>query len=155
MGGAVGVETEAEADRTSNRDEQDRDDDQGDAAVGETLQAARGTATAIFGLGVLTRESVLVASGCLVESDLNALQAAGAVGDVIGRFLLPDGRIASEELDDRTVGLPLAELGGKPLSIGLAAGAGRGPIALASLRAGCVNVLVADSETAEWVLANG
>jgi deoxyribonucleoside regulator len=126
-----------------------------DPAVGQTLDAARATATAIFGLGVLTSESVLVASGCLVEGDLAALQAAGAVGDVIGRFLLPDGMIASDELDDRTVGLPLAELGGKPVSIGLAAGAGRGPIALAALRAGCVSVLVADAETAEWVLANG
>jgi deoxyribonucleoside regulator len=126
-----------------------------DAAVGETLEAARGTATAVFGLGVLTRESVLVGSGYLVESDLAALHAAGAVGDIIGRFLLPDGRIASEELDDRTVGLPLAELGGKPVSMGLAAGVGRGPITLACLRAGCVNVLVADSGTAEWVLANG
>ena len=126
-----------------------------DPAVGETLEAARATPTAIFGLGILTRESVLVGSGYLTESDLAVLQAAGAVGDVVGRFLLPDGRIASVELDDRTVGLPLSELGGKSVSMGLAAGVGRGPIALASLRAGCVNVLVADEGTAEWVLAHG
>ena len=126
-----------------------------DPAVGETLEAARATSTAVFGLGILTRESVLVGSGYLTEADLATLQAAGAVGDVVGRFLLPDGRIASEELDDRTVGLPLSGLGGKPVSMGLAAGTGRGPIALASLRAGCVNVLVADEATAEWVLGHG
>ncbi len=126
-----------------------------DPAVGETLDAARATCTAVFGLGILTRESVLVGSGYLTESDLAELHRAGAVGDVVGRFLRPDGRIASDELDDRTVGLPLAELGGKQVSMGLAAGTGRGPIALASLRARCVNVLVADESTAEWVLAHG
>ncbi len=126
-----------------------------DPAVGETLDAARATSTAIFGLGILTRESVLVGSGYLAESDLAELQRAGAVGDIIGRFLDLDGRIASAEIDGRTVGLPLAELGHKQVSLGLAAGAGRGPITLASLRARCVNVLVADAGTAEWVLAHG
>jgi deoxyribonucleoside regulator len=126
-----------------------------DPAVGAALDVARSTSTAIFGLGILTRESVLVGSGYLTEDDLAALQTAGAVGDVIGRFLDLDGRIARPEIDERTVGLPLAELGGKPISMGLAAGAGRGPITLASLRARCVNVLVADAGTAEWVLAHG
>ena len=40
----------------------------------------------------------------------------------------------------------------KALTVGLAAGAGRGPIALAALRAGCITVLVADETTAAWVL---
>jgi deoxyribonucleoside regulator len=126
-----------------------------DPAVGQTLDAARATSVAIFGLGVLTRESVLVGSGYLTERDLAELEGAGAVGDVIGRFLRADGTIASLELDDRTVGLPIAELTTKEVLMGLAAGAGRGPIALGSLRARCVNVLVADAATAEWVLANG
>ena len=126
-----------------------------DPSVGMALDVARATPTAIFGLGILSRESVLVESGYLSEDDLGALRAAGAVGDVLGRFLTLDGRIATPEIDDRTVGLPLGELGGKAIALGLAAGAGRGPITLASLRARCVNVLVADVGTAEWVLANG
>jgi deoxyribonucleoside regulator len=126
-----------------------------DPAVGETLQAARRTSLAVFGLGILTRDSVLVGSGYLAEQDLIDLTAAGAVGDVIGRFLTVDGTLALPELDDRTVGLPLDELANGRVSIGLAAGAGRGPIALAALRAGCVNILVTDASTAEWVLAHG
>ncbi len=126
-----------------------------DPAVGETLGAARLTAVAIFGLGILTRDSVLVGSGSLAEQDLAELERAGAVGDVIGRFLQPDGRIAIPDLNDRTVGLPLAELGGKTVSMGLAAGLGRGPITLAAIRAGCLNVLVTDAGTADWVLAHG
>jgi deoxyribonucleoside regulator len=119
------------------------------------LEAARRTSLAVFGLGILTRDSVLVGSGYLTEQDLADLDAAGAVGDVIGRFLDVTGAIALPELDERTVGLPLSELAGDRISIGLAAGAGRGPIALAALRARCVNVIVVDSATAEWVLAHG
>ena len=74
---------------------------------------------------------------------------------MIGRFLDVAGSIALPELDERTVGLPLDELAGDRVSIGLAAGAGRGPIALAALRAECVNIIVVNSVTAEWVLAHG
>jgi len=123
-----------------------------DPAVGETLAAARASQTAIFGMGVTGRDSVHVASGYLGEADLAALGDAGAVGDVLGRFLALDGRVALPSLDRRTIGLPLEELRAKALAVGLAAGAGRGPIALAALRAGCVNLLVADEATAGWVL---
>jgi DNA-binding transcriptional regulator LsrR (DeoR family) len=37
----------------------------------------------------------------------------------------------------------------------LAAGPGRGPIALAALRAGCMKTVVTDEATAEWVLTHG
>lgn len=126
-----------------------------DAAVGETLAAARVAPTAVFGLGVLAADSVHIASGFLGEVELAALREAGAVGDVLGRFLAPDGRIALASLDARTVGLPLAELRRKQLAVAVTAGSGRGPIALAALRARCLNILVTDEPTALWVLHHG
>ena len=126
-----------------------------DPSVGATIEAARATATAIFALGVLTTESVLVGSGFLTARDVGDLQEAGAVGDIVGRFLRVDGATASPELDRRTVGLPLADLAAKPISVGVAAGAGRGPITLGALRGRYINVLVADTETAQWVLDHG
>ncbi len=126
-----------------------------DGMIRHALETARRTTLAVFGLGILTPDSVLVGSGYLTEQDLADLGAAGAVGDVIGRFLDVTGSIALPELDERTVGLSLDELARDRISIGLAAGAGRGPIALAALRARCVNVVVVDSATAEWVLAHG
>jgi len=126
-----------------------------DPSVGETLAAARTARTAVFGLGMLAPDSVHVASGNLGEGELRSLEVAGAVGDVLGRFLSGDGRIALPELDERTVGLPLSELGRKDLAVGLAAGSGRATIALAALRARCLNVLVTDEATAERVLAHG
>ena len=74
---------------------------------------------------------------------------------MIGRFLDAQGAIAWPKLDRRTIGLPLDDLVRKPLRVGVAAGAGRGPITLAAIRAGAVNVLACDDSTAEWVLAHG
>jgi deoxyribonucleoside regulator len=125
-----------------------------DPSVGSTLTAARAARTAVFGMGILGPDSVHVASGYLGDADLAALADAGAVGDVLGRFLSLDGRIALPSLDRRTIGLPLEELRDKTLSVGVAAGPGRGPIALAALRNGCVNLMVTDEATASWVLAH-
>lgn len=124
-----------------------------DASVSEPLQAARRATSAIFGMGVMGTESVHVASGYLDDRELKRLERAGAVGDVLGRFITIDGRIALPSLDERTVGMPLTELCGKQ-SVGLAAGPGRGPIALGALRAACIKTFVTDEATAEWVLAN-
>jgi deoxyribonucleoside regulator len=126
-----------------------------DPSVGDTLEAARRAPFAIFSLGIPTPESVLVESGSLSPADQARLHDAGAVGDVLGRFLAADGRIALPDLDERTVGLPVAELATKTDAIGVAAGPGRGPIALAAIRAGCVNVLVADEATASWLVTHG
>jgi len=52
-----------------------------DPSVGATIEAARATSTAIFALGVLTPESVLVGSGYLTTLDVAALRAAGPFGD--------------------------------------------------------------------------
>jgi len=126
-----------------------------DPSVGSTIEAARAASTAVFSLGILTLDSVLVGSGYLSESDVTELEAAGAVGDILGRFLRADGQIASPALNKRTVGLPLDELAAKPTKLGIAAGAGRGPIALAALRGGYVNTLVTDAGTAQWVIDHG
>ncbi len=126
-----------------------------DPSVGETLEAARRAPFAVFSLGIPTPESVLVESGFVGEADRARLRDAGAVGDVLGRFLAADGRIALPDLDDRTVGLPLSELATKAHAVGLAAGPERGPIALAAIRARCVNVLVTDEATAQWLVTHG
>jgi deoxyribonucleoside regulator len=123
-----------------------------DPAIRETVDAARGAPAAVFGLGIPAPDSPHLASGFVDEDELVRLRARGAVGDVIGRFLDAEGGIAWPKLDRRTVGLPLDQLARKPFRMGVAAGAGRGPIALAAIRAGVVNVLACDDSTAAWVL---
>jgi deoxyribonucleoside regulator len=126
-----------------------------DPAIRETLDAARAAPTAVFGLGIPAEDSPHLAAGFVDPDEQARLRARGAVGDVMGRFLDADGVVAWPKLDRRTVGLALDDLRAKPLRVGVAAGAGRGPIALAALRAGVVNVLACDDATAGWVLAHG
>jgi len=125
-----------------------------DPAVGEIIEVARRAPSAVFGMGLMGTESVHVTSGYLDGKELKRLEDAGAVGDVLGRFVTIDGDIALPSLNDRTVGLPLDDLRAKPLTVGLAAGRERGPIALAALRAGLMRVFIADETTARWVLAH-
>ncbi len=124
-----------------------------DPSVAQPLKAARKATSAVFGMGLMGPDSVHVASGYLDLAELRRLEQAGAVGDVLGRFITVTGEIALPSLDERTVGLPLTELCGKS-TVGLAAGPGRGPVALGSLRAACMKTFVTDEATAEWVLAN-
>ena len=124
-----------------------------DPSVAAPLKAARKAGSAVFGMGVMGADSVHVTSGYLDKRDQRRLQKAGAVGDVLGRFITIDGRIALPSLDERTVGLPLAKLCGK-CTVGLAAGPGRGPVALGALRAACMKTFVTDEATAECVLAH-
>jgi len=70
------------------------------------------------------------------------------VGDVLGRFIDRDGRIADEALDRRTVGLSLEEAAKKSVSIGVACGPRKHAVVLAALRARLLNVLVTDEATA-------
>ncbi|MEX1334965.1 MAG: sugar-binding domain-containing protein [Candidatus Limnocylindrales bacterium] len=125
-----------------------------DAAVAAPLRAARRAGSAVFGMGVMGPDSVHVTSGYLDRRDQRRLQKAGAVGDVLGRFITIEGRIALPSLDERTVGLPLSTLRGKR-TVGLAAGPGRGPVALGALRSACITSFVTDEATATWVLAHG
>jgi deoxyribonucleoside regulator len=124
-----------------------------DASVAEPLKAARRAHSAVFGMGVMGPDSAHVVSGYLDVRDQRRLQKAGAVGDVLGRFITAQGEIALPSLDERTVGMPLSELGSKT-AVGLAAGPGRGPVALGALRSGCVKTFVTDEATATWVLAH-
>ena len=126
-----------------------------DPAIRETIDIARSAPTAIFGLGIPAPDSPHLESGFVSEDEQAHLRSLGAVGDVLGRFLRADGRIAWPDLDARSVGLPLADLRTKLLRMGLAAGAGRGPIAMAAIRADAVNVVACDDATAEWMLAHG
>ena len=131
-----------------------RDALEADPSVAAPLEAARRAGSAVFGMGVMGPDSVHVASGYLDQRDLRRLEKAGAVGDLLGRFITIEGQIALPSLDERTLGLPLDALCGKR-TIGLAAGPGRGPVALGALRAGCMRTFVTDEATAEWVLAHG
>lgn len=119
-----------------------------DPVIAGVLELAVAAEVICFGLGSMTPNSVLVQSGYITEADIARLRLAGAVGDVLGRFIGADGSIVDPALDSRTIGLDLAGARGKAVSIGVAVGREKHAIVLASLRARLINVLVTDQQTA-------
>lgn len=123
-----------------------------DPIIGRVLALAEAAPVVCFGMGGLSHQSVLMSSGYLAQDDIARLRALGAVGDVLGRFVDAEGRIADPALDDRTVGLRLDHLPRKDWAIGVVAGAEKHQIARAALTAGYVSVLVTDEATARNIL---
>jgi deoxyribonucleoside regulator len=123
-----------------------------DPAIAGVLELGRKAEVICFGLGAISPDSVLVQSGFVSEAEAAALKAKGAVGDILSRFIDAEGRIVDQDLDDRTIGATVASCRSRAFSIGVATGPAKHAVTLACLRAGYLNVLVTDEQTALFLL---
>lgn len=124
-----------------------------DSSVQTAVGGAKTAPVAIFSLGKLQEESVLVSSGYIDISHIGALRAKGAVGDIISRFVTADGAIADRDLDERTMGADLSLLGSREIAIGVAAGVSKVSIVRAAVAGGHINTLIVDDSLAAALLA--
>lgn len=123
-----------------------------DPGVREVLTRAAAAATLIAGIGG-TRDTRGILLGSLGEQERERLVAAGAVGDIGGRFFDRDGAPVAGDLDDRIVGLTLEELRAIPDRLVIAVGEAKLDALRAALESGLANMLVTDSVTAAALLA--
>jgi len=123
-----------------------------DRVVARVLDAARSANAYLFSAGAADHGSVHVDSGYLTTPDIDRLVAAGAVGDVVGRYIDAGGRIVDADLDARTVGLSLDDLRRADIAIAAIAGAPKRAIASAVVASGLCTVLVTDESTAQHLL---
>lgn len=123
-----------------------------DRSVRAALDGAASAPVAVFSLGRLTRESVLVSSGYIQASGIDALQDEGAMGDVISRFIGAGGELVDGRLDARTMGVDLTSLRTRERSIGIAAGAEKAPAARAAIAGRYVDTIIVDDALAEALL---
>lgn len=130
-----------------------RDALESESSVRTAVEGAKSAPVAIFSLGRLQEQSVLVASGYIDASQIGALRERGAVGDVISRFITADGVIADQDLDERTMGVNLSLLGSREISIGVAAGAAKADIVRGAIAGGYINTLIVDDSLAAALLA--
>jgi deoxyribonucleoside regulator len=123
-----------------------------DPVVAEVLILAEQVPIACYSLGALSKDSVLVEAGNLTSKDVELLKKKGAVGDILGRFIDVEGKIADESIDSRTIGLDPKDLRKKAYSICVAGGKGKHQVVRAGLTAGYMNVLITDDKTAAFLL---
>ena len=121
-----------------------------DRNIARTLNYARSANIAIYTIGLFNHESVLVKADYFSRDEVESLEKNDAVADICSRIITRDGRICSEALDSRTIGIELEELRKKEYSIAVAGGKEKFPAVLAGLRSGVFNILITD----EYIASN-
>lgn len=125
-----------------------------DVNIAETLALAAAADLALVGIGAPGPDSVVTNAGILTEADLTELKARGAVGDIALRFFDTDGKPIEHPINDRIIGLDLAQIKRIPRVIGVAGGAGKCEVVRGALRGHLINVLITDDMTATCLLRN-
>jgi DNA-binding transcriptional regulator LsrR (DeoR family) len=120
-----------------------------DPSVVEVTELWPKLTDALIGIGSLEPSPLLQRSGnAIAEPDQRELRELGAVGDVCFRFFDADGKPVRSTLDQRLIGITLAELVKIPRRIGVAGGDRKFSAIRGALRGGWVNVLITDLELA-------
>jgi deoxyribonucleoside regulator len=119
--------------------------------IREVMQNLRRADLALVGVGTL-ENSVFLERGVLGPPDIRELKAAGAVGEILGRFYDAEGRECPTPYRERVVSLELEALKNIPRRVGVVAGADRTVALRAAIRGGLVNALVIDEVGATALL---
>ena len=123
-----------------------------DVNIAETLQLAARADLALVGIGSPMVGSVILDAGILNESELAELKALGAVGDIALRFFDGDGQAVDHTINDRIIGLDLAQIKRIPRVVGVAGGDGKYEVIRGAVRGNLVDVLITDENTATRLL---
>lgn len=122
-----------------------------DRHIRKILDMGKKANIAVFTVGVPTEDSVLVKANYFSPSDLEIIHAKGA-GDICSRFIDLEGKVCSEELDQRTIGINLVELRNKEKSILVAGGVKKVDAIYGAIRGKYTNILITDQFTAKYLL---
>lgn len=105
----------------------------------------------ILGIGGCGPEASAFKSGQVTKSELDALQDAGAVGDLLGQFFDVTGKLVDCEFNDRILGLDLDALYGRQVTV-IAGGPGKLPAINGALQMRVISTLITDETTAQNLL---
>ena len=117
-------------------------------AFADVLGKIRRVDALAMAAGDLSDRSLLARDGLPADVTREALAEAGAVGDVLGVLLGPDGRPIDHPINERVIGISLADLAAIPDVILAAGGAHKLPVMRGVLGSGVVDSLVTDEATA-------
>ncbi|MFT9846177.1 sugar-binding transcriptional regulator [Aneurinibacillus sp. REN35] len=122
-----------------------------DRHIHKVLEMGKEANIAVFTVGGVGADSLLLRLGYFTEEDLRLIKASAA-GDICSRFFDKTGKICSESLNNRTIGLGLDYLKEKEQAILVAGGAKKVEGIRGALMGGYANVLVTDSFTARTLV---
>lgn len=132
--------------------EQDRNDMLRLGHIQAIHNIIRSASIAIVGVGEVSSESSLVTSGALGTEDIRSLIAAGAVADLNGNFINPNGQLADVDVNRRIFATDLETLSKIENVFAVAGGLRKVQAISAALNSGCIGHLITDAQTAEQIL---
>ena len=121
--------------------------------INNTLLAAREADVALTGIGNLDPAiSGFHKAGFISATELAALTAAGAVGVIDGQIFTIAGELFPCDINQRVIGITLAELKQIPTTIAVAMGPEKAKAILGGLRTRAIDVICTDDQAAAEVL---
>jgi DNA-binding transcriptional regulator LsrR (DeoR family) len=120
--------------------------------VHDAIERARRADVALVSVGSLSDGSTMARLGLITADDTRELKAAGAVGDLCGTWIDPEGCSVDHPLNQRVLGLLPQELGSIGTVILASGGADKTGVLQGALSLGVVDVLVTDARSAERLL---
>ena len=120
--------------------------------IRDTLARARRAGLALLSVGGTTMSS-LHDAGILSAADRASVQGAGAVGNLLGRFIGADGRQVDHPLNHLSLGVGPEEVLGIPVRILCAGGPNKIAAIAGCLRRGVATTVVTDETTATALMS--
>jgi deoxyribonucleoside regulator len=124
-----------------------------DSVISRTLEAGRHADVMLFGVGAVSTSTTLFEGSYLDTRMLDEQIAAGAVGEIGGRFFDDHGKPVDTDLQQRAVSVPLEDIRACGKSLLISSGEAKHRATLAALRGGLAKLLVCDIDCARWLLA--
>lgn len=123
-------------------------------SVADTLARARNVDLGVVGIGAMAMDQPMFAEerGLLGRRQLAELVDAGAAGELVGQFVDRHGQPVALDINQRTIGLSLAELRGREI-VAVTGGADKGPALQAVLNTGVIDYLILDEPAALSLLS--
>ncbi|PAK83344.1 sugar-binding transcriptional regulator [Lentilactobacillus parakefiri] len=122
-----------------------------DRHIKHILDLGRRANVALFTVGTVRSEALIFQLGYFNEQEKAEIQRL-AVGDIFSRFVDENGKIVSQEIDDRTIGIQLDALKEKPHAILVASGNRKAAAVHAALSAHYTNCAILDQSLAQVLL---
>ncbi|MBX6322752.1 MAG: sugar-binding transcriptional regulator [Rhodospirillaceae bacterium] len=118
----------------------------------DVFALARAADLHVVGIGEVGPRAHLLSTGMITPEEFRELERAGAVGEVLGRFVDAAGRPVRADINERAVAIRLEELEGRQV-VAIAGGSIKTAAIAAVLESGVITGLITDESTAKAVLA--
>ena len=107
---------------------------------------------ALVGIGNVDEDATIYKHKFLSENEKDLLKSKGSIGDICFIPFNIKGEILKTDISERIIGIDASSLENIPLVIGVAGGEEKKKAVLGALKSGLLDVIVTDSNTANYVL---